>query len=114
MAVAIARALDEAKCEDIRVLDVRGLSQVTDYLVLASSTSERQSRTAVAKAAERAKELGATVFRQQDDPVWALLDLVDVVAHVFEPAARQHYALELLWGEGERVPWRDDVSAPPA
>lgn len=107
----MARALDEAKCEDIRVLDVRGLSQVTDYLVLASSTSQRQSRTAIAKAAEQAKAMGAAIFRQQDDPVWALLDLVDVVTHVFEPAARQHYALELLWGEGKSVPWRDEPSA---
>lgn len=110
LAVAIARALDGAKCEDIAALDVRGLSSVTDFMVIASGTSNRQVHTAVEKAAEEAKRLGASVFATSEDAnaTWALLDLIDVVVHVFQPPTREYYALEALWGDGRSVPWRDE------
>jgi ribosome-associated protein len=107
LATAIATALDEANCEDIVVLDVRDLSQVADYFVIASGTSERQMRTAGRKAEETAEELGESVFRSHSDAAttWVALDLVDVVVHIFEPTARGHYDLEMLWGDADRVEW---------
>ncbi|RMH30297.1 MAG: RsfS/YbeB/iojap family protein, partial [Planctomycetota bacterium] len=58
VALAAAEGLDEARCEDITVIDVRGLSQVTDYIVIASGTSDRQMRTAADKAQEAVEALG--------------------------------------------------------
>jgi len=107
VALAAAEGLDEARCEDITVIDVRGLSQVTDYIVIASGTSDRQMRTAADKAQEAVEALGVETFRSARDPssTWIVLDFVDVVVHVFEPATRAHYDLEMLWGDGPRVPW---------
>jgi len=107
VAIAAARGLDEAKCEDIVIIDVRHLSQVTDFIVIGSGTSDRQMRTAIQKAEDLVKELGQEVFRSAKDPsaTWIVLDFVDVVVHVFEPVARAHYDLEMLWGDGPRVDW---------
>lgn len=107
-AVAAARGLDEARCEDITIIDVRDISQVTDYIVIGSGTSDRQMRTAADKAQESVEALGEQTFRSSRDPssTWIVLDFVDVVVHIFEPAARAHYDLEMLWGDGPRVDWR--------
>lgn len=108
VAVAAAQGLDEARCEDILIIDVRAISQVTNYIVIGSGTSERQMRTAIHRAEDFVKELGEEVFRSARDPssTWIVLDFIDVVVHVFEPAARAHYDLEMLWGDGPRVQWR--------
>jgi len=110
LAGAIARALDDAKCEDIVALDVRGLSQITDYIVIGSGTSDRQLRTAAQKAEDAAKALGEKPFRHAVDmnATWVVIDFVNVVAHIFEPAARAHYDLEMLWGDADRIDWRGD------
>jgi len=107
LVVRLAQALDEANCDDIAVLDVRRLSQVTDYMVIATGTSDRQMDTAGVRCEEAAEELGESIFRKQSDTTgtWIVLDFVDVVAHIFEPATRAHYDLELLWGDAPRVEW---------
>lgn len=107
VAIAAARGLDEGNCEEIIVIDVRDVSQVTDYIVIGSGTSDRQMRTAVHKAEDAVKELGEDVFRSAKDPssTWIVLDFVDVVVHVFEPGMRAHYDLEMLWGDGARIDW---------
>jgi len=107
-AIVMARAVADARCEDVIVIDVRGLSQLTDYIVIGSGTSDRQMRTAAEDAQEAAEEKGERVFgvSSDDGAHWIVVDLVDVVLHLFEPAARAHYDLESLWGDGERVRWR--------
>lgn len=107
-AVAVARAVSDAKGDDVVVIDVRGLSQITDYLVVASGTSDRQMRSAADDAVEVAKARGEAVFGVTTDTGthWIVVDLVDVVLHLFEPVARAHYDMESLWGDGKRVPWR--------
>jgi ribosome-associated protein len=114
VALAAARGLDEAKCEDIVVIDVRNVSQVTDFIVVGSGTSDRQMRTAAHKAEDAVKELGEDVFRSAKDPssTWVVLDFVDVVVHVFEPQMRAHYDLEMLWGDGPHLDWRDTAASP--
>lgn len=109
LAIAIARALDETKCEHVLVLDVRRFSQVTDFLVIASGTSERQLRTAAAKAIEAGEELGEQAFggTKERSSTWVVIDFIDVVAHVFEPETRALYDLEMLWGEAPTVDWAE-------
>ncbi len=110
VAIAAARGLDEGKCEEIIVIDVRDVSQVTDYIVIGSGTSDRQMRTAIHKAEDAVKELGEDVFRSAKDPssTWIVLDFIDVVVHVFEPGMRSHYDLEMLWGDGYRIDWKSE------
>jgi ribosome-associated protein len=106
-AVAAARLLSDDKCESILILDVRDLSQVTDYIVIASGTSDRQMHSAVAHVKDLGQASGYPPFRSSDDDrgTWLLADFVDVVVHVFEPNTRAHYDLEMLWGDAGRITW---------
>lgn len=106
-AIGAARLLADDKCEGVQVLDVRNLSQVTDYIVIGSGTSERQMRSVLMHVEELGEQSGFPAFRASDDEraTWLLADFVDVVVHIFEPNTRAHYDLEMLWGDGPRVAW---------
>jgi ribosome-associated protein len=115
--VALA-ALDEIKAIDVRVLDVRPLTDITDFMIIASGRSNRQVRAladeVVAEATLRGvRPLGVEGF---DQGIWVLVDLGDVVVHVMQPATREFYQLERLWDDtavsSERV--RDPVADPRA
>jgi len=107
LAVDAARSLSDDKCEEVVVLDVRQLSQVYDYMVIGSGTSDRQMRSALDNVREAGEKAGHGVFRASVDErtTWCVLDMVDIVVHVFEPNTRAHYDLEMLWGEAERIEW---------
>jgi ribosome-associated protein len=97
----------DTHCQNITILDLRGLSQVTDYFVLATGTSARQMRS----VSDEIAEMGAgRKFRALDrsgyeGENWILTDFVDVVLHVFDSAARSYYDLDNLWGDAPRVSW---------
>jgi ribosome-associated protein len=109
-ALDIARLAHDDKCEDVLVLDVRGLSQISDYIVLATGTSDRQMATVMDHVGEMADERGYPQFRSSADveATWLLSDFVDVVVHLFEPNTRAHYDLEMLWGDAPRIDWQRD------
>jgi ribosome-associated protein len=111
-AVAVARLLSDYRCEDVLVLDVRGLSEVTNYLILATGTSDRQLKSAVYYLGDLAREHGVERLGSERDEAatWVVLDYVDVVVHLFEPVTRAHYDLEMLWGDAERVPWQREAA----
>ncbi len=113
-AVSVARLAHDDKCEDVLLLDVRGLSQITDYLVIASGTSDRQMRAVLEHVKELGDSTGHPSFRTNTDQggTWLLADFVDVVVHVFEPNTRAHYDLEMLWGDAPRIDWRRPADAP--
>lgn len=106
-AVEACRLLMDDKCTDVVLLDVRGLSQVTNYVVVGSGTSDRQMRSVLQHAESLGKQRGFTPWRRETDTggTWLLLDCVDVVIHLFEPGTRAHYDLEMLWGDAPRVEW---------
>ncbi|HPO92726.1 MAG TPA: ribosome silencing factor [Phycisphaerales bacterium] len=106
-AIEAARMLADDRCEDVLCLDVRSLSQVSDYIVIASGTSDRQMRGAADDIERLADQHQFRVFRrsQDDRATWIVLDCVDIVVHIFEPNTRAHYDLEMLWGDAERVTW---------
>ena len=100
-AIAAARAAQEKKAEGVVVLDLRGVSGYTDFLVIGTGTSDRQLE-AIADGVE--KELTAQGHRVigsegQRGGRWVLLDFGDVVVHVFHPEERAHYDLEGLWSD---------------
>lgn len=106
-AVAAARLIADEKCRDVVCLDVRGLSQVTDFLVIGTGTSERQMGAVLAHVRDLGRARGFEPFRTHADTrsAWLLADCVDVVIHLFDADARAYYDLEMLWGDGERVAW---------
>lgn len=109
LAIDAARSLFDDKCEHVLVLDLRGRSQVTDFFVIASGTSERQMRAAATHAGELGESAGFGLHKSninERGATWFVLDFVDVVVHVFEPETRLFYDLEMLWGDAPRAEWR--------
>jgi ribosome-associated protein len=102
---AVTTALDDMKAANVRVLDVRGLTDIADTMVIASGNSDRHVRSIAERVVERAKAAG---FRPlgtegEHDGEWVLVDLQDVVVHVMLPRVREFYSLERLWDSGETV-----------
>jgi ribosome silencing factor RsfS/YbeB/iojap len=92
-------ALADMKALDVKLLDVRGLTDIADYMVIASGTSDRHVRSVAQRVVERTKEAG---FRPhgvegQKDSEWVLIDLNEMIVHVMLPRVREFYGLEKLW-----------------
>lgn len=106
-AIAAAQMLRDYDCADIRVLDVRGVSPLTYYLVIASGTSDRQLRSLLKQVAHLGEEQGYDRFGDDKDEAatWMVADFVEVMVHLFEPDTRGHYDLEMLWGDAPAVDW---------
>jgi len=105
-AIQVARVLADTRCHQVAVLDVTGISPITDFLVLASGTSPRQMKS----ASDAAEELGDTVgyktlSRVVESTQWIVQDFVDVIVHVFSQDARDYYDLDNLWGDARRIEW---------
>ena len=94
-------ALDELKAIDLKVLDVRELTSVTDYMVIASGNSDRQVKALADNLVQKAKDGGHRPLGIEGDQAaeWVLFDLVDVVVHVMSPNTRETYQLEKLWSQ---------------
>ena len=92
-------ALADMKAVDARVLDVRGLTDISDYMVIASGTSDRHVRSIADNVVRQAKAAGVRPFGVEgaNDGEWVLVDLPDVMVHVMLPRVREFYALEQLW-----------------
>lgn len=107
-ALEAAALLAADKCENVVLLDVRRKSQVTDYVLIGSGTSDRQMNSALDDTQDLGESLGYTAFRtsRDDRSTWLLADFVNVVVHLFEPNTRAYYDLEMLWGDAPRVDWR--------
>ena len=91
--------LDDMKARDIQVMDVRGKTAVTDYMIIASGTSDRHVKAIAETVAFRAKDAGETPLGAEGlaEGEWALVDLNGVVVHVMLPKVRDFYNLERLW-----------------
>lgn len=98
---SICEAVEDAKGFDTRVMDVRGVSDITDFMVVVSGTSRRHVVSVAQKLEEKMKELGhpALGVEGKDTGEWVLLDFGDVLVHVMRPEIRDFYNLEKLWGE---------------
>ena len=104
-ALEIADALTDKKALDVRILDLAGVSSFTDYFVIASGSSTRHVKTLAEETTRAVREQGEKTLGVEGDPPgrWVLVDAGDVVVHLFEPEAREFYALERLWGEAEQL-----------
>lgn len=96
-------SMNDMKAVDIRVLDVSALTSITDFMVIASGTSDRHVRSIADRVVEHAKKAGHAALGVEGHEYgeWVLVDLGDVVVHVMQPATRDFYKLENLWGMRE-------------
>jgi len=95
----VVDALADMKALDVKALDVRGLTDIADYMVIASGTSDRHVRSVAQRVVEKTKEAG---FRPHGveglgDGDWVLIDLSEMIVHVMLPRVREFYGLEKLW-----------------
>ena len=103
--VALTKAaLEDVKAQDIQVIDVREKHSLTDYMIIATGTSNRQINAMLEKVREAVKAKGAQPLGEEGkgDSDWVLLDLNDVIVHMMTAAARQFYDLERLWQGAEQ------------
>lgn len=102
---AAAIALDH-KANDVVVLSLKGVSDMTDYFIIASGTSDTHVRSLGASIQEELKKDGAAAHHVEGmtQGRWVLLDYVDFVVHLFHPALRNFYQLERLWCDAQVVP----------
>ncbi len=95
----VVDALEEVKAKDIVKLDVRKLTTVTDYMIVASGTSNRHVKALADAVAEKSRDAGHRPLgiEGEDGSEWVLLDLQDTLVHVMLPRVREFYKLEKLW-----------------
>ena len=95
----VVDVLDDLKSESITCLDVRHLTSVTDFMIIANGRSARHARAIANAVVERAKENNCQPIgvEGQDGGEWILVDLADIVVHVMLPKVREFYDLERLW-----------------
>jgi len=109
LALRCRELADNKKAEDIAILDVRELSSVTDYFVIASGISEPHLRAIVEEITDRLREedhLRPKAIDGKLQTAWVVLDYFDVIVHVMRGDVREHYDLETLWGDAPRVTTR--------
>ena len=97
-------ALDDMKALQVKVLDVRGLTDIADYMVIASGTSDRHVRSVAQRLVEKTKEAGYRPHGCEGlkDADWVLIDLHEMIVHIMLPRVREFYGLEKLWDMGAK------------
>ena len=96
----VVDALEDVKAHDIKVFDTTKLTGLFDRVIIVSATSNRQSRALAASVRDKVKDHGGQVIsvEGEDTGEWVLVDLGDIVVHIMQPAVRDYYNLEELWG----------------
>lgn len=109
MAKIAWKALDDKKGEDIRIIDINGISPLADYFVIASGTNESQVRALVDNVEEELNKAGFETKAIEGHGLgnWVLLDFGDIIVHVFDDESRSFYNLERMWRDGKQVEFND-------
>lgn len=109
-ALLVAEAVCQKKAEDVVIMDMRGVSNVTDFFVICSGSSTRAVSTIADNVIEKLESFGSNVAHAEGkrEALWVLLDCGNTVAHIFCKGIREFYSLERLWADAARVPVRDD------
>ncbi len=109
LALACAKAADDIKAENIRVWDMRGVSNLTDYMVVCSGTSMPQLRAILRDVADTVREehgVKPAASEGKAETRWVVLDYIDVMVHVMDQELREFYGLEDLWKDAKEVEWQ--------
>jgi ribosome-associated protein len=97
----VVDALEDVKGQEIALFDTTGLTSLFDRIAVVSGTSNRQTKALAASVRDKVKEAGGNVvgLEGEDTGEWVLVDLGDMIVHIMQPAIRQYYRLEEIWGE---------------
>ncbi|WP_321873708.1 ribosome silencing factor [Burkholderia ubonensis] len=97
----IVDALEDVKAQDIKVFNTSHLTELFDRVIVASGTSNRQTKALASNVRDKVKEAGGDVVSSEgeDTGEWVLVDCGDAVVHILQPALRQYYNLEEIWGD---------------
>jgi ribosome-associated protein len=108
LAQELARVAEDRHCRDIVILEVAGISPVAMHFVIATGTSDQQTRSVAREMEEAGQERKYRVYGRagMQQGRWVVLDFVDVVVHLFDEEFRNFYDLELLWGDAPRIEWQ--------
>ncbi len=109
----VLNALASKKARNLTVLDLRGLTIIADYFVIATATSPVNSRALVDGVLDAARNAGIKGLLPEGlgESSWVLVDMGDVIVHVFDEEHRSFYQLERLWGDAPRVPVPEEYQA---
>jgi len=101
----LADLIDDKKGRNISILDLRGISIITDYFIIATGNTTIQTKAIVDHLIEKLPEIGIAILRIEGLPEaeWILIDCGDLVIHIMTPDTREFYSLEKLWGDAKRV-----------
>ncbi len=113
---SLVEALQVKKGLDILLMDLHELSDVADYFLLATGTSDLHVKSLAQEVLDRLKESDERPWHVEgvEHRRWVLIDLVDVVIHLFRPEAREFYALERLWGDAQCTSFEDSWEPAPS
>lgn len=105
MAKIAYHALDEKKGEEIKIIDIAGVSVLADYFIIANGTNESQVRALVDNVEEELHKAGYSVKQREGYGTgkWVLLDFGDIIVHVFDKENRLFYDLERIWRDGKTI-----------
>jgi ribosome-associated protein len=98
---AIVDGLEDVKAQDIKVFNTSHLTELFDRVIVASGTSNRQTKALASSVREKVKEAGGEIVSTEGEDIgeWVLVDCGDAVVHILQPALRQYYNLEEIWGD---------------
>ncbi|NML33068.1 ribosome silencing factor [Paraburkholderia antibiotica] len=107
----IVDALEDVKAQDIKVFNTTHLTSLFDRVIVASGTSNRQTKALASSVRESVKEAGGEIVSTEGEDIgeWVLVDCGDAIVHILQPALRQYYNLEEIWGD---KPVRVKLSTP--
>ena len=112
-ALEVSRYADDKQAEDIAILDLRGISTLTDFFVICTGTSTPHLKAIRREIAEKMSEEHGMKAHSSDgsaESQWLVMDFTDVIVHIFHKDKRGHYALEDLWSDAPRIPF--DAASP--
>ena len=112
----VISALEDIKARDIQAIDVRKVTSIFDWIIVASADSARQTKALARHVHDSLREAGSSIIGTEGEASgdWVLVDAGDIVMHVMQPAVREYYNLEELWSEGKFEPLVNASTPAPA
>ncbi|APW63359.1 ribosome silencing factor [Paludisphaera borealis] len=109
-----AKITDDNRAKDILLLDLRGVTPLLDFFVIATANSRRQANAIASEIDAEMKKIGELKLGMEgsEEGRWILIDYGDFVVHIFSGDGRTYYALEEIWGDAPQLSWRDEPGAP--
>jgi ribosome-associated protein len=115
LAKRVVKFVLSKKAEDVLLMDLRKLTSITDFFVVCTGSTDVHVKAIADAVLEGCEKKGMEVYNVEgyENLRWVLIDLVDVVVHIFQPEARSYYQLERLWGDAptERFDWQAEEAA---